>query len=302
MTAVARSLLGRRDLLSPRGRRVLLLVSAAGVVAAAVWAWRRSGLAPGDLHATALLVALFVAAPLSLALRAAEFDLAARLVHRPVTARRALDVALVASAANLLPVPGSLLVTWRALTGDGTGAGRALGAGAVPGLSWLALTGMVGGAAMIATGASLLGIATLVGGTTACVVVARLVVTLVPARRRLRLVARLVAVELGWLGASVLRLSLALSALDHAVELPRVLALSVAGSLTVAVGVFPAGLGLREALIAGVGAAVGLGLDVAVLVGTVDRLVWLVFLAAALGVASVRPRTDAADDPSPSGP
>ncbi|RMH73526.1 MAG: hypothetical protein D6683_13290, partial [Actinomyces sp.] len=290
MTAVARSLLGRRDAFSPRARRVLLLVSAAAVTAAAVWAWRRSGLGPGDLHPAALVVAVLVAAPLSLALRAAEFDLAARLVGRPVAPRRALDVALVASAANLLPVPGSLLVTWRALSDDGTGAGRALGAGAVPGLSWLALTGMVGGTAMIVAGAAPLGVATLTGGVVATLVATRLVVSLVPARRRLRLVARLVAVELGWLGASVLRLSLALSALDHPVELPRVLALSVAGSLTVAVGVFPAGLGLREALIAGVGAAVGLGLDVAVLVGTVDRLVWLVFLAAALGVASLRPR------------
>ncbi len=291
VTSLVDRLLARgRWSVSPRGRRRLLAASAAGVVAAATWAWLHAGLSIADLHWPALVLSLLIAAPLSLALRAAEFDVAARLAGRPVGPRRSLGVALVASAANLLPLPGSLLVTWRALTDGGSPAGRAAGAGAAPGLTWLALTGVVGGTAMIGAGAPVPGLVAVAGGIVVGTAAARLVRRLVGGGRH-RLLAGLVAVESGWLAVSALRLSLALAALGHAVELDRVVALSVAGALTTAVGIFPAGLGLREALIAVVGTAVGLGLDVSVLVGTVDRLVWLVFLGGALTVVAWRGRT-----------
>ena len=74
---------------------------------------------------------------------------------------------------------------------------------------------------------------------------------------------------------------MAVTALGVSVSPTQALALSVAGALAVAIGFFPGGLGLREALIAGLSPLIGLEFDIGVLIGSVDRLVWLTFLALA---------------------
>jgi hypothetical protein len=65
-------------------------------------------------------------------------------------------------------------------------------------------------------------------------------------------------------------------------------ALSVAGALTVAIGFFHGGLGVREALIAALAPLIGLPFDTGVLLGSLDRVVWLTFLALAAGVLALR--------------
>ena len=75
-----------------------------------------------------------------------------------------------------------------------------------------------------------------------------------------------------------------MTALGVSISPTQAVALSVAGALTVAIGFFPGGLGLREALLAGLSPLIGLEFDTGVLLGSVDRLVWLSFLAVAGGV------------------
>jgi len=74
----------------------------------------------------------------------------------------------------------------------------------------------------------------------------------------------------------------------------QALALSIAGAITVAIGFLPGGLGIREALIAALSPLIGLDLETGVLLGAVDRLVWLSALAlAGVGLAVSRRRTSA---------
>jgi hypothetical protein len=289
MPRVLRRLLDQRARpIPPRVRTTILAVAAVGVVVASVWAWRSSGLAIGDVEAVPILVSLVVAAPLSLALKAAEYRLSAAVVGQSPGRSRSLDVAVVSSAANLLPLPGSLIVTVRSLSEDGATYGGAIGAGAVPGLAWLGVTGLVGGAAIAVEGPATLGALTMVGGVMAGIGAGALVRRAVPASQRARLGVRIIAVEVGWLAVSALRLGLAVSALGVSVTAAQALALSVAGALTVAIGFFPGGLGIREALIAGLAPLIGLPLDTGVLVGALDRVIWLVFLAGAGAVVATR--------------
>ncbi len=61
-----------------------------------------------------------------------------------------------------------------------------------------------------------------------------------------------------------------------------------------AIGFFPGGLGIREALIAALSPLIGLDLETGVLLGAIDRVVWLGFLAlAGLGLAGGRRHTSA---------
>ena len=291
MIETVRRLLARRAApLAPGVERGLLAVAVGFVVVLTVVAWRSSELVLGDLRWWAVIVALLVAAPVSLALRALEFDAAARLLGQRPAAARSVRVAVMASAANLLPLPGSLLVNVRSLSEDGATYGGALGASAVPGLSWLGLVGVAGGIGMVVNGASVIGVIVIVAGLAGLAVATRLFLVAAPTDRRGPLAGRIILVELGWLAISASRLWLALTALGESPELGQALALSVAGALTVAIGFFPAGLGVRELLIAAIAPMVGLPFATGVLAGVLDRIVWLVFLAAAASVIALRAR------------
>lgn len=299
MPAALRRLLDRRARPIPAFlRSVILTVATVGIVVASVWAWDSSDLGVDDLEWVPVAVAFLVAAPLTLVLKAAEFTLAARLAGQRPAAGRSLEVAVVSSAANLLPLPGSLLVTVRSLSEDGSTYGTAVAASAVPGLAWLAITGIVGGAAIAVEGSVVLGAVTAGAGAVAAVGAASLFRAQAPSEPA-RLALAVIAVEAGWLGVSALRLGLAVNALGVSVAPTQAVALSVAGALTVAVGFFPGGLGLREALIAALSPLIGLPFDTGVLIGSLDRVVWLVFLALAGAIVATRRRAGVSAAPPP---
>ena len=289
-TALRRLLEQRAQPLPATWRTALLAVSAVGIAAASIWAWRSSGLSRDDLEWGPIVLLLLVAAPLSLALKAAEYHVAAGVAGQRPTARRALDVAVVSSAANLLPLPGSLLVTVRSLSEDGTTYGGAVAAGAVPGLAWLGITGVGGGSAIAIAGPAALGLAVAAAGVVALVAALSLFRASAPPHGRFKLGAAIVVVETMWLGVSALRLGLAVTALGVSIDAAQAFALSVAGALTVAIGFFPGGLGIREALIAALSPLIGLPFDTGVLIGSLDRVIWLVFLGAAAALLAIRRR------------
>lgn len=259
----------------------MLTVAILGLALAMVWAWDRSGLTFADLEWWPITGLAFVAAPLSLTLKAAEFGLAARIAGQRPSSRAALEISVVSSAANLLPLPGSLLVTVQALASDGAGYGRAVGASSVPAIAWLGITGIVGGAAIAAAGPIGLGVVVGVAGIAALVGALVLFRTVAPAIGRPRLATAIILVEAAWLAVSGLRFTLAAAALGVDLDLSQALALSVAGALTVAIGFVPGGLGVREALIAALAPLIGLDVETGILLGAIDRVVWLGFLGLA---------------------
>lgn len=268
-------------------RRGLLATATVGLLLAVIWAWRRTGLSIGDLRWWPVWALAAVAAPASLALKAAEFAVASRMVGQHPSVRRSTEVAVVSSAANLLPLPGSLLVTVQTLATEGAGYGRASRAGAVPGLAWLGVTGVVGGATIAVIGPTLFGTAIGVGGLVAFVLAWRLLVSLTDAPRH-RVTAAVLGIEAGWLAASALRFTLAAAVLGVDLEPGQAVALSVAGALTTAIGFVPGGLGVREALIAALGPLIGLDVETGLLLGAVDRVVWLGALFVAGGAVGFR--------------
>lgn len=335
----------RAQPLNPKLGATIAFVATLGVVLAAIWAWQSSELTLASLSWWPIVLAFAATAPASLALRAAEFHLSARLAGQQPTAGKCIKVALASSVANLLPIPGSFLVSVRAISQDGSKYGTAITVSAVPGLCWLFVTGVVGGVAMSIAGPAWLGAITgligLLAGFAALNLFQRSLplskaehpltpasssdalaqsatVQLSEANDRLTptsspdtlaqsasvplsevedpptppitsnrkgLGVAIVVVECAWLVVSAARIILAVTALGLSITVAQALALSVAGALTVAVGFFPAGLGLKEALIAGLSPIIGLPLDIGVLLGAVDRGVWLAFLATASAIA-----------------
>ena len=297
LTAAFRRLLDQRaQRLNKRLQTAIGVVAAVGVSGATVWAWRASELTLAELSWWPLAVALLATAPASLALKSAEYQLAARIASQKPSTTRSLRVAVVSSAANLLPLPGSLIVTVRSLSEDGSTYGSAISAGAVPGLCWLSVTGIVGGSAIAIEGPPSLGVITVVAGLMAGVAALKLFRETAPDGGSIRLALAVLGVEAAWLVISALRLGLAVTALGVDISPTQAVALSVAGALTVAIGFFPSGLGLREALIAGLSPLIGLEFDIGVLIGSVDRLIWLTFLALASAALVLR-GSDSSESP-----
>jgi hypothetical protein len=194
---------------------------------------------------------------------------------------------VLSTAANLLPIPGAVLVRSRALRQRGTGIGSALAVTAAIGVAWVGVTALLAGGLQVVLGDAALGAAVLAGGALALagawLVVARTRgVTLAGAD-----VATVLAVE----GVAVFvaggRLLLTLWGLGYSASVTQGVALSLAGSLGSAVGFLPAGLGVREVLAAGIGPIVGLPAAVSLVATAVDRLLGLVVLAAVSAVLVV---------------
>ncbi len=296
MLAVLRRLLERRA--QPFSRRTQLIVTTvtSGALAiVTVWAWRTADLSFSDLNWLAISVAFLAGGSATLWLKMLEYDAAARIIGLSTSRRRAFDVAVVSAAANLLPIPGSLLVTTRSLSEQGAGYGRAALASAIPGLAWLGLAGVVGGPAIVVAGGSVLGAFVTVGGCAGLALTGAMFRRQAPVTGRARLAIRILAIEGSWIAISAFRFWLLLIAIGVSPTPAQSVALAVAGAMSVAIGFFPGGLGIREALIALLSPIISLPLSEGFVLGIVDRIVWLTFLSlAAVAVAAGRARGRAA--------
>ncbi len=241
---------------------------------------------PGDtlqLTAWPLVVLALVAVPLANLANGLEYAVAARIGGNPVPVGEALEVSVLSSAANLLPLPGAALVRVRAMRRSGSSYRRALAVTVVVGGAWLATSLVLAGgllavrrpaevedvAVAAVLGGGLLGVAVSVVG----------VCRLAPRGPARTLAPALLAVEVLAVAVAALRYLLVLGALGLDVTLEQAVALTVASVVASALGFVPGGLGLREALAGVIAGLVGLPVATGVLAAAVDRLVGLPVLA-----------------------
>ena len=248
---------------------------------------------PGTVDVTAWPFALVVlAVPATSVANALEYAVAARIGGRRVVGWEAIEVSVLSSAANLLPLPGAALVRVRAMRRAGTSYRRALSVTAVVGGAWLATSLVLAGALLaVRRDAAVAGpgiAAVLVIGLLGLVASAVAVRSLAAGGEALRLSAALLATEVLTVALAGLRYLLVLRGLGLDAGLEQAVALTVAGVLASAIGFVPGGLGLREALAGVIAGLVGLPAAVGVLAAAVDRLVALPVLAA-LAVAVATP-------------
>jgi uncharacterized membrane protein YbhN (UPF0104 family) len=287
MSRIKRVLAQRAKPLSPRTQLTVTIVVCAALVVASVWAWHHAHLSVSDIDWAPIAVAFFVAAPATLGLKMLEYDAAARLVGSRAHFRRALDISIVSSAANLLPIPGSLIVTTRGLSEQGATYGEAAFASVIPSLAWLAIAGIIGGLGVVVAGNAAIGGALSVAGLGCLTVAGLMFVRSAPHHGRVQLAIRIIVIETTWVGLSGFRMWLALRAIGVTATTAQVLALAVTGAMAVAIGFLPAGLGAREALIALLSPIIKLPLSEGVVLGVIDRVVWVTFLALAAAARAV---------------
>lgn len=283
---------------SPRVRAILLVVAAVGVTVGLVVAVRDLDVRLAELRWAPLAVAAVVVSPATVLLNAAELRSLASLVTpdgRTLGWRTALRTVVVATAANLLPLPAGAIVRVEAVTRTGASVRAATGANVVAAGLWLSAgLGLAAGAALPSRPAA----ATLV----LAIAVVGVVVSSVLAARVGRRgwpghLARLAAIEAATAVLHAARLGLVLAAVGVPVTVAQALVLGGAAPLAAAAGVFPSGFGLAEGLTAVLAPVAGLPASAGLLASTLGRVIGLastLAIALALGAGTVRAQVQGA--------
>ena len=212
-------------------------------------------------------------------LNALEFRLMARFAHHHPPVLEVFQVTILGSAANLLPVPGAVVVRLANLRKAGVRVTLGLNLTAIIGITWVGAVCTLGGVVqlfshtafgviVLAIGLGLLGIA--------LVMLVRVVDdgTRVAGRG-----SRLLAIESGFVLMQAFRLFLIASALRFNVSYAESTTLVIAAVSAAAIGFLPAGLGVREAIGAALAPVVGFPAAVGLVITVVDRAINLVVLS-----------------------
>ncbi|HEX2028783.1 MAG TPA: hypothetical protein VHF25_12385 [Nitriliruptorales bacterium] len=261
----------RRRLRSPKTDRALLLVAFAVFVVVSVVAYLHLRSAGLRFRWDAVLILLVVGTPAMVAVTTAEFMVLARCVGERFSVRESVRVSLLSSAANLLPVPGAVLVRTRALRQRDTSytdIGRAVGG---VGLALVGVAGLFSGIVIFVANA-VLGLAGIVVGGAAVLAATTVLRWQAGRSGQTAPVAGVLVAETALVAVIAFRLWAALAALGYAVRPAQVGVLTAASVAAAAAAVFPAGLGLREVLAGAFSPLISLPVAAGVFTGSVDRL------------------------------
>lgn len=260
----------------PRERRILSI--ALVILVVGTWIAYRQLPSAVTLQWHLIALAVLVGVPLTIGFNAAEYATSGAVVGYRVAPREALQISVLGSAANLLPLPGAALVRVRGLRRRGSGYGRAAMSTSIIGLAWLGTAALVAGAFQLLGDLSRGVGAVLVGAGLLAWLMASSLLAHKSSRSALPIGLRIMAIELGAVLISTLRLYLVLEALGIGTSFWQAAVLTVSAALASAVGFFPAGLGLRELISSVLGPLASIPAASAFLATAVDRLLDLAVL------------------------
>lgn len=282
---LAARLSGRGGRRSERTERILLGLAVVVFAGSAIIAWRQLPelQESPDLRWAAVVAAL---GALALAINGREFAWSARILGSPVDGREALRVSTLSSAANVLPIPGSVAIRTRALLQGGQPLKTAAAVTAAVGVAWVAAAALIACVLALALDETLLALGTGVGGLvggTAAVLVLRRAAPRVTGRD----LAELALIEVVSVAASGTRLFVVAVTFGFGVSFGQAVTVNLGGILSNVAGFLPGGLGLREITSGAFGVLVGVPASIGVLMAAADRLLFYVVLAV-VALAMVR--------------
>jgi hypothetical protein len=260
-----------RPALGLAARRALLLGAVVVLAAGVVLALRSQPEVLRELSWPPAALVLLVGFPVTVLLNAAGFALSGRMVGRRIGLARAVEVSVIGSAANLLPLPGAAVTRVAALRGLDVPLREGTSATFLIALIWMGAAAVWGGAWLVVLGSPLVGGASVLGGAAA--LAAGAVATARAGGRRIA--AWALAAESALVLADALRVWLCLAALGSAATFAQASALTVAGVAGSVVGVVPAGLGVREVVAAALSPLAGLPASYGFLAATLNRVIGL---------------------------
>lgn len=241
------------------------------------------------------LVIVAVLAWVGAIVNGAEFAVSARLLGLRVGVHHAVRVAIVATAANTLPIPGAIIVRTRELNRLGETHVEAIKATAIVGLAMIGTAFALAGGLQVGFGPRrLVGAALLAVGVVLLAAVHRVTGATRRRPRHRAIFWWLVLVELCSVGLKALTLGLAVHAVGFSASASQLASMSISYVIALAIGIFPAGLGITELLVGVISPGVGVDAAVGILATSVRRVTELVAFSGLAIVFALREASRAA--------
>ena len=259
----------------PEWRRPLLVVATALFLGGAVYSALRIDTDWSSLRWHWLLVASVVGVPVTVLANALEFKASGHIVGIRVPLSEAIQVAVLAVAANLLPIPGGALVRVQALRQAGKRYRTATLATLLIAGVWIGVATLLTGLLLLAFGVRIGGLVWTAGGAAALAVAVTLAAVRLPRGSRMPFIGAILAIEVLSVVTAGFRIYLAMLALGVEATFAASALLTFAGVVASVVGIFPGGLGLRELLGASLIPLVGLSASVGFMATAIDRILGL---------------------------
>jgi len=220
-------------------------------------------------------------------LNAIEMELSANSLRQSFGFATALELSILGSAANMLPLPGAAMVRMAAL---GNGGARLRDSGAVTlaiALIWAGIAFLLSGTALATSATNIAAVFLLIG----LITVVAAVVWLRKLGSTWQTILLLVFVKIGLVVLSIVRIQLCLLAIGSSATFEQATIFAVSALLGSAVSIVPAGLGIRELASAALAPFVGIEASVAFAATALDRVIGMsVLLSLSLGLSLARRR------------
>jgi hypothetical protein len=234
-----------------------------------------------------LPILAFVMAPLTVLINTAEFRTIGLINNHRLPWFSSMRLTIIAAASNLLPLPGGIVIRTQALRQRGSSYKHALGANAAAGIAWIGTGCLAVGLLFLGNSDRHIASAILIALGCVCVWVVWRGLKRANPTHALRLLLRLFLIEALTVLVSAVRLFLAIRFIGQSMTAVQAVAVSSSAIISAAVGIFPSGLGLREALAGGIGSAVGLTVAASIAASAADRITSELGLACMAGAILV---------------
>ena len=268
---------------NPNLKRIILLLAVALFIGGIALSIHHQPDIFSNLDWRPLVVLMAFAVPINILLNALEFRLSARLINRSVGFGKAIEITVIGSAANMLPLPGAALTRLVGLKAAGGSYREGAAVTGLIALLWLGVALTVAGAAIALLDDDLLGPLFIAAGI---IVMFVALAAMVRISRDWPLSFLTATVKVLFVALDATRLYLCLIGLGIDANYLQASAFVVAGVVGSAVSIVPAGFGIREAVSAALAPVVGLAASVGFLAASLNRLLgMLVMLPLAFGLA-----------------
>ena len=263
----------------PLWQRALLFVAAIGFAFGIVLSIRARPELISDLDYRPLIILALMAVPATVLLHAEEFRLSARLVGQDLSRVAAAEVTIVASVANMLPIPGGTMVRIAALKSGGARLRDGATATFLVSFLWVGIAFLYSGAWLVSplvSSARFLGIGFILFGAGILAVAVFLGVRMFRQRRTL---AQLALVKLGLVLVDAARIYLSFRVLGAEGSFAQASVITVSSVVGASVSIVPAGLGIREGTAALLAPLIALPAAAGYLATSLNRLTGLAVMA-----------------------
>lgn len=254
---------------TPKAKNIILVIALACFIGGLVIALQHRPQALDRLDWKFMVIVVLIGIPITLALNTFEFVLSGRLIGQRIAFIQALEVTIMGSAANLLPLPGGMGVRVLGLKSSGASYRDSVSTTLFVALIWLGVSFTYAG----------VWIHLVAPGSTAFAFIVTGLLVLIPSligairmTREYKTPCLIVGVKLALVVADVCTVFLCLLAIGTVASFGQASAFAVSGPLGSAVSIVPAGLGIREAVSAVVSPIVGLSTAAGFIATALNRL------------------------------